>query len=299
MQQITEFLEAVKKGNTSIVEQMIISDPDIVNARAPSGESAIILALYYGQEDIAATLVQRGVRLDVFEASCLGDMSRVKSLVEEHPALVHSYSFDGFTPLHLAAFFGQANVAKFLISKGADLNVISKNTTFAEHNTPLDSTIASSSPNAVAVARLLIESGADPNALSHGDVAPLHEAVAQSDRGMVELLLSHGADINVRKRDGTTPLAIANEKNNKEMAELLRKHGAVRNLQGMICSWLFAVRVPIPLLARKHSRARVSLRQRRQIAEQLGSKLVGLGEFPSIWILMSRHTRVLNWLVRH
>ncbi len=227
MQQTIEFLEAVKKGSNSLVEEMIAKEPDLVNARASSGESAIILALYYGQESIARKLVQWGAHLDIFEASCIGDLNRVKSLLEEHPGLVHSYSADGFTPLHLAAFFGQLEVTRFLISKGADLNAISKNTTFAEHNTPLDTTIASTSPDALTVAKLLIESGADPNARSHGDVAPIHEAVAQSDRAMLELLLSHGADINVRKKDGTTPLAIANDKNNKELAELLRKHGAI------------------------------------------------------------------------
>lgn len=225
-QQTNDFVEAVKKGDTYSLEKLISSNPALVHARADSGESAVLLAMYHGHEDIARRLVEKGARLDVFEACCLGNLNRVKSLVEERPTIVHSYSHDGFTPLHLAAFFGQPNVTEYLISKGADVNAISKNATFAEHNTPLDTTIASTSPNAIGVAKLLLEAGADPNARSHGDIAPLHEAVAQSDSGMVELLLAHGADVNVRKKDGTTPLTIAESKDNRGLADLLRKYGA-------------------------------------------------------------------------
>ncbi len=226
-QSTAEFLEAVKKGSATIVEKMIAEAPDLVHVKTSTGESAVLLAMYYGRESIAKTLVAHGAKPNIFEACCLDDLNTVMKLVQTDPTLVKSYSHDGFTPLHLAAFFGREGVAKFLIARGADPNALSKNTTFAEHNTPLDTVISSMKPNSLAMARLLIEAGADPNAKSHGDVAPLHEAVAQSDEKMVELLIALGASVNVKKGDGTTPLSIAESKNNEEMAELLRKHGAV------------------------------------------------------------------------
>ncbi len=53
-------------------------------------------------------LVARGATLTLFEACAAGELERVERLVDEDPASIRSYSPDGWTPLHLAAFFGSS-----------------------------------------------------------------------------------------------------------------------------------------------------------------------------------------------
>ena len=44
--------------------------------------------------------------MSVFEACAAGEMERVERLLASDPAAVNTFSADGWTPLHLAAFFG-------------------------------------------------------------------------------------------------------------------------------------------------------------------------------------------------
>ena len=63
----------------------------------------------------------------------------------------------------------------------------------------------------VAVARLLLESGADPNRCNttHGPTTPLCVAISRNSCAMVELLLEFGADVDTRGEFGRTPLTSA------------------------------------------------------------------------------------------
>jgi ankyrin repeat protein len=74
-----------------------------------------------------------------------------------------------------------------------------------------------------AIARLLIESGADPN-LAHGHfpvLLPLTTAIAHNKRELVSLLLQKGAKPNAASGDGVTPLMVAAEYNSVEIVDIL------------------------------------------------------------------------------
>ena len=66
--------------------------------------SPILSALYRGDREEAEKLAQ-GSRLDLFEAAALGRASRLEETIAETPHLVGATTDDGFTALHLAAFF--------------------------------------------------------------------------------------------------------------------------------------------------------------------------------------------------
>ena len=70
--------------------------------------------------------------MSLFEASALGLVERVQERLEDEPALVNAHSHDGWTPLHLASFFGHIEVANLLLARGADVNAQDD-----EGNTPL------------------------------------------------------------------------------------------------------------------------------------------------------------------
>src|SRR5437588_647580 len=90
-----------------------------------SGESAAFAAVRSGDK---AAILARGPAIDIFETAALpGQAERGAALLAAGPALARAYSGDGFTPLHLAAFFGHEAMAHLLLARGADANAVSRN----------------------------------------------------------------------------------------------------------------------------------------------------------------------------
>ena len=109
------YFKAIKEGELMKVEQMNKRNPSLVNAKDESGMGGIAVATYYGQPKVASLLISRGATLNVFEAAMVGDLTKVRDLVVHERSLANAYSADGFTALHLAAFFGQPRVVEFLV----------------------------------------------------------------------------------------------------------------------------------------------------------------------------------------
>jgi ankyrin repeat protein len=76
---------------------------------------------------------------------------------------------------------------------------------------------------------LLIDNGADVNAMRGGGGTPLSYAASWGHEEIVELLIANGADVNVKDAFSETPLDVATHPDNPnasaETADLLRKHG--------------------------------------------------------------------------
>jgi hypothetical protein len=100
-----EFFTAVKQGDRAKVEQMVEADRSLLVAKDENGVSGILIAHYYGQDEVAKALIARKTALDVFEAATAGNAERVRALVTKDRALANAWSPDGFFPLGLAAFF--------------------------------------------------------------------------------------------------------------------------------------------------------------------------------------------------
>jgi len=214
------FIDAIKTGEFDRVKQMISVEPTLIDAKSRTGESAILTAVYHRQKEIANLLVARGVALSLFEAAAAGELERVERLVAEDRGAINSYSGDGWTPLHLAAFFGHLKIAELLLGGGADVSARSRN---ANGNTPLHAALAG---NHKLVAGLLIGQGADLNAADAGGWRPLHIASANNNIETMKTLIAQGADVNAPNGEGKTAYSIAQEKNQREAAALLRRYGA-------------------------------------------------------------------------
>jgi ankyrin repeat protein len=220
-----KMLDAVKAGNMAQVKKLLDADASLVNARAESGESVILLSIYYGHQEIRDLLLARGAVLNIFEAAAAGDLARLEALENSVPGTIKTFSHDGFTPLHLAAFFGRKSTADFLLSRGVDVNATSKN---ASALRPIHSAVAHrGDPEvALAIARALVAAGAEINVAQQGGWTPLHAAAFHGHTPMVEFLLAHGADVRVKADNEQTALAMAVGKKHAAAAALLRKHGA-------------------------------------------------------------------------
>jgi len=213
------FLDAIKSGDFERVKALLSADPQLVASRSEAGESAILTAVYRGHKDIVNLLVARGAEMTIFEAAAAGEVERVERLVD-NGAPVNGLSADGWTPLHLASFFGHARIVELLLAHEADVRATSKNSTA---NTALHAALAGRHPF---VAGLLMGAGSDVNAVDAAGWRPLHLAAANNSLDAMKTLIAQGADVAAANALGQTPLSLAQEKNLREAAALLRRHGA-------------------------------------------------------------------------
>jgi len=215
-----EFFDAIKKGETSKVNELLKQQPTLISATYKNGITPILFAVYTGHPEIAESLIATGIQPSIFEAAATGRVERVRELLKQNPELAHAWSADGWTALHLN--FGHVEVAKLLIDSGADLNVNSRNKLNA---TPLQGAAVG---NRLELARLYLARGANVNCRSEEGTSPLHEAAANGFLDFAKLLIEYRADVNQKDDNGKTPLTIALQYKQAEVAKLLRDHNATQ-----------------------------------------------------------------------
>jgi uncharacterized protein len=178
--------------------------------------SELLAAVYRGDSERIDELLASGPALDIFEASAVGRSDRVRELLEADPGLVSAWTEDGFTPLHLAAFFRQPETARLLVESGALVDVVARNEQLRV--TPLQSAAAAREEETAA---LLLERGADPNAQQLGGYTALHAVAQNGDEPLVRLLLARGANPALTTDDGRTAADFARDGGHPELAALL------------------------------------------------------------------------------
>ncbi len=177
-----------------------------------NGASDVLTAVYTGKIDDARAIAATRV-IDACEATALGDTDALQAALTRDPAAHAMYSGDGWTPLHLAGFFGRDECAAQLLAAGASLTAMSRNSTA---NTPLHAALAGATNDAL-IARLL-DAGADVNAHGESGITPLHLAASRGNRLLCETLLARGAVAAAQMHDGTTPANIAETRGHSEVA---------------------------------------------------------------------------------
>ncbi len=220
MADLKSFHEQVKRGDLESVRAAIAENHALLDETNDAGQSALLLAKYYRQEETAKYLLSLHPKLDIFNASVAGEVSVVLDYLNRDPSLLEQHSSDGWTPLHLAAFFGHSDLANALLDRGAKVDAVSTN---AMKNTPLHAAAAGGKTELV---QLLLKRGANPNARQEGGFAPLHSAAQAGNREMVEALLADGADINARAANNQCPLDLAMMAGKQEVVALLEELGA-------------------------------------------------------------------------
>jgi cyclase len=123
---------------------------------------------------------------EILEAVKSGDLGKVKTLVEKNPGIVKERGQGGALILFAALRFRQREIADYLISKGADVNVRDN---FG--NTPLH--VACGTGLSLDFVKLLVEKGADVNAVADYSGRPLDTALEDGDTSVSEYLTSQGA----------------------------------------------------------------------------------------------------------
>jgi ankyrin repeat protein/beta-lactamase regulating signal transducer with metallopeptidase domain len=248
---------AARRGdNETTVERLLIAKGADVNAKAAHGQTPAHLAAMMNHRDTVTFLLSKGADISSIQlAAYLGDLARVKGFLENGVG-VNTQDAYSVTPLHAAAQNGQKEVAEFLLSKGASVNLASADSIIPSGTTPLHGAALIGSREVVELligkgaeidakdkmgitplyyaarwassdtARLLIAHGADVNAMSQADGTPLHSAAHYGNKDLVLLLLDHGADINAQNAYGTMPSELAAWQGHEDVVRLLIDKGA-------------------------------------------------------------------------
>lgn len=218
-----EALEAVKSGDVDRLRSLVAVDPQVAGIRDDDGLSILLHARYRDHADLVQVLLDAGIQLDVFEAAAVGATQRLAELLKEDASAVDAWSVDGYTPLHLAAFFGHVDAVRLLLEGGANTTAVSRN---PMEVMPLHSAVAGADVSARrSVTELLLDHGADVDARTHGGFTALMEAAQNGDLGVVQLLLARGADPALESDQGKSAEDLSTGSGHISVADALRNRG--------------------------------------------------------------------------
>lgn len=125
----TPLLLAIRIGSPKII-QLLLDTPGVdLEAKAVNGDTAIMLAAFYGDLPLVKTLLARDVQVNrpgwtaLHYAAINGSSSIVKLLLDAS-AYIDAESAEGqMTPIMLAAMRGRTSVVRLLKEEGADLSL--------------------------------------------------------------------------------------------------------------------------------------------------------------------------------
>ncbi len=213
---ITQLESYIENNQLAEIVSLLTLKPELATQNTSHQTSPMLLACYYKKMDIANAIATFMPSLSLFDACAIGKFDDVTLLIFKNQKGINDYSIDGFTPLGLACYFGHEEISRFLVLKGADVNLPSKN---GFNVFPIHSAVAENNYN---VTKILLEAGAYPNVCQKSGVAPLHTAAQLGNIELIILLLEHGAEVTLRMEGGKLPADLASEKGFMEIAEILR-----------------------------------------------------------------------------
>ena len=212
--------EAIRAGNDLAVDTAVDTDGALLRSHDGAGFSPLVAAASVGNvrlaERLAARLIKSADGIGFFDAAAVGNVPAVRHMLSTDQAAVDDRGPDGCTALHLAARFGQMEVARLLLGRGADPNAITLN---GERVTPLYAAVLAKHRD---TASLLLALGASPNSVQHGGWTALHAAALNGDQAIVDMLQLRGADPTRPSDDGRTAIDLAEQNGHGALAKVLR-----------------------------------------------------------------------------
>ena len=207
--------EYIQTGNSVELNALLEANPKLAGIQTSLKVSPLMLCCYYKQPELSEIILRHVESITFFEATALGKKDMVDEALIENSDMVLGFSDDGFTPLGLASYFGNEDVARLLLLKGADPNVCSQN---GYNVYPIHSAVAA---NYDMIAKMLIEAGANVNVVQMSGDTPLHSAAQNGNIDLLIVLLEAGANVNAITEGGQTAADKASENGFGEIAKIL------------------------------------------------------------------------------
>ncbi|XP_077156633.1 ankyrin-2 isoform X7 [Paroedura picta] len=225
----TPLYMAAQENHIEVVKYLLENGANQSTA-TEDGFTPLAVALQQGHNQAVAILLENDtkgkVRLPALHIAARKDDTKSAALLlqNDHNAdvqskmMVNRTTESGFTPLHIAAHYGNVNVATLLLNRGAVVDFTARNGI-----TPLH--VASKRGNTNMV-KLLLDRGGQIDAKTRDGLTPLHCAARSGHDQVVELLLERGAPLLARTKNGLSPLHMAAQGDHVECVKHLLQHKA-------------------------------------------------------------------------
>lgn len=198
------------------VISLIKENPGILSLKDDNKTTGLMIIAYSGLDKAFEQAIKLKKTFSFHEAIVCGQIEIVKDYLDKPDLnLTNTHSDDGFTPLSLAGFFNQTEIAKLLIEIGADPNISATN---ASKVNSLHSAIANENYE---LCEILIKKGVDVNAVQMQNVTALHSAVHRGNLDLTKLLIENGASTSLKMDNGDTALIIAEREGHKSIEKYL------------------------------------------------------------------------------
>lgn len=148
----------------------------------------------------------------IFDIARKGNLEQLKLAMKSDPKIVNKVSKEGYSPLTLACYYSNNEVAKHLINNVDDIDSKSG------YGTPL---MAATVKKNVEIIKLLLEHGANPNIADQNGSTALHFSVIFNYIDIVKLLVNANAKFDLKDNRGKTALDYAEVTQNKTIIQIL------------------------------------------------------------------------------
>ncbi len=209
---------ALAAGDMAALQQAVADDPSILARETPLGVGLVMAACYHRFMAGAEWLAMEQRTIGWSEEIALGRVSAVSARASQGTLPLAGHTADGWTPLHVAAFFDRAEIVHLLLDAGADITVLSTN---EQANQPLH---AAAAGRALRSATALVERGAPVNGRTAQGYTPLMIAAANGLDKVAELLLGAGADPLLKDDEENDAFAHARRHGHEAVLRTLGRH---------------------------------------------------------------------------